>query len=78
MSPRTDHRDALEPTDALGELAADIRTRHRGLLREFGIVSVDGGAVLYGRATSFYGKQLALHEARRANLTVIANRIVVG
>ena len=38
----------------------------------------EGGAVLNGYAYSYYGKQMALHEVLRANLTVIANRIVVG
>ena len=60
------------------ELAAEIRQRHRAILREFTIHEEDGGAVLHGYAYSYYGKQMALHEVQRANLAVIANRIIVG
>ena len=61
-----------------GELVADIRLRHRALLREFWIEVGDAGAVLHGRASSFYGKQVALHEVRRhAEVVVVANRIMV-
>ena len=40
---------------------------------------VSGGrAELHGRASTFYGKQVALHEVlRRAGLPMAANRIVV-
>lgn len=74
----TDRQEVHESADILEELATDIRSRLRGLLWELRIVVEDGGAVLHGRATSFYGKQLALHEARRANVAVVANRIVVS
>jgi hypothetical protein len=71
-----------EPTDgrvaAVSKLASDIRQRHRTLLRELRIEVVTGGVVLHGRAYSFYGKQVALHEVmRRSGVTVVANRIVV-
>jgi hypothetical protein len=60
------------------ELAADISRRHRGLLRELWIEVGEAGAVLHGRAYSFYGKQLALHEVRRrGGVVVVANRIAV-
>lgn len=60
------------------ELAADIRRRHRGLLKDLVIVVHDGRAELHGRATTFYGKQVALHEVLRlGGLRVVANRIVV-
>jgi hypothetical protein len=69
------HAAEREPTALLQ--AADIRHRHRGLLRELWIEVRDGGAVLHGHAVSYYGKQMALHEARRIGITVVANRIVV-
>jgi hypothetical protein len=63
----------------LRELAADIRARHRALLREFRIEEVSGGVALHGFAYSFYGKQIAQHEIlRRGDLTIVANSIVVG
>jgi hypothetical protein len=71
-----------EPTDleqALAQLAADIRNGHRGHLRELRIEVVDGGVVLRGRAGTFYGKQVALHEVRRrCEFAVLANHITVG
>src|SRR4051794_8710311 len=67
-----------EPPAAVCELAAEIRLLHRAAIRELRIELTDGGAVLHGRASSFYGKQLAFHEVtRRGRLTVIANRVVV-
>ena len=60
------------------KLAEEILKQHRAILREFTIHEEEGGAVLNGYAYFYYGKQMALHEVRRANLTVIANRIVVG
>ncbi len=62
----------------LGRLAAEIRNNHRGHLRELRIEAACGGVVLHGRAGTFYGKQLALHEVlRRGGVVVVANRITV-
>lgn len=62
----------------LAELAADILRRHRGLIRELTLEAVTGGVVLRGRAYSFYGKQVALHEVRRrGRLSVVANVLAV-
>jgi hypothetical protein len=67
------------PAAALSELAAEIRARHRAVLRELRIEVVAGGVVLYGRARTFYGRQVALHEVRRrCPLTVVADHITVG
>lgn len=66
------------PTDALGQLAADIRSAHRSHIRELRIELAASGVVLAGRAATFYGKQLALHEVtHRSRLVVVANRIEV-
>lgn len=68
-----------EQSPATRELAADIRWRHRSLLRELRIEVVEGGVILHGRAYSFYGKQVAQHEVlRRTNLVLLANRIAVA
>ena len=59
-------------------LAAEIRNCDRSCLRELRLGVVPSGVVLCGFATSYYGKQLALHEVRRrCGLRVTANRIVV-
>ena len=62
----------------LHRLATEVRNRHRDCLRELQIEIAEGGIVLYGRAITFYGKQIAFHEVRRlSSLTVVANRIQV-
>jgi hypothetical protein len=62
----------------LHQLATEVQNRHRNCLRELRIEVVEGGVVLYGRAITFYGKQIAFHEVRRcSHLAVIANRIQV-
>ena len=64
---------------ALDQLAAEIRARHRDVLRDLRFEFVEGGLILRGRATRFYGKQLAFHEVKRhSRLLVLANQIVVG
>jgi hypothetical protein len=64
---------------AVIELASEIRARHRDVLRELRIEVVPGGVVLRGRARTFYGKQVALHEVRRrCEFAVVANHITVG
>lgn len=68
-----------EQSSAAAELAADIRWRHRNLLRELRIEVAEGGVILHGRAYSFYGKQVAQHEVlRRTGLVLLANRLVVA
>jgi hypothetical protein len=63
---------------AFQELAAEVRNAHRSHLRELRLEVVLGGVILRGLATSYYGKQLALHEVRRrCSLLVVANRIEV-
>ena len=63
---------------AASELAADIRSRHRSLLRELRVDVVEGGVILHGHAYSFYGKQVALHEVIRGGVAVVANRMTVS
>jgi hypothetical protein len=54
-----------DPNAVVRGLAADVRNRHLNQLRELRIEVVEGGIVLRGRATSFYGKQIAFHEVSR-------------
>jgi hypothetical protein len=62
----------------LQQFAIEVRNRHRDYLRELQIEVVKGGVILYGRAITFYGKQIAFHEvSHRSRLPVIANRIQV-
>ncbi len=67
------------PDPGLQCLADAIRAQHRGLLTDLRLEESDDGLVLLGRASSFYGKQIALHEVRRrSGRSVVANRISVG
>ncbi|HSQ57984.1 MAG TPA: hypothetical protein VLM40_19830 [Gemmata sp.] len=59
-------------------IAAAIREQHRDVIRELRLVYIEGGVIIHGKATSFYGKQVAFHELkRRMKLEVLANAIVV-
>lgn len=71
--------DIDELRRTLRQLADDVRNGHRGILHELAIELVAGGVVLRGRAATFYGKQVALHEVRRrCRLSVVDNHITVG
>lgn len=79
MPTPPDRPGAHRPTENEGPtLAAAILRLHRALVRELRIEVVGGGVVLRGRAATFYGKQLALHEVLRRGLVVVANDIVVA
>jgi hypothetical protein len=70
--------DRSEIAQELNRIAVEVRAQHRGLLRELRIELTEGGVTLRGRATTYYGKQLAFHEVmRRCSLVVVANRIEV-
>jgi hypothetical protein len=62
----------------LSQLAADIQNRHRSWVRELRIEAAEWGVVLRGRAVTYYGKQVALHEVLQCGLAVVANEIVVS
>lgn len=62
----------------LERLAADILGRHRSRVRELRIVITPEGVVIRGRAATFYGKQVVLHEVQQRGLSVLANEIVVA
>lgn len=65
-------------SDAAWAMAAELRSRLRSLVSELEIDVIDGGLVLYGRAYSYYGKQLAQEELRaRYRARVRANCIQV-
>jgi len=70
---------ASETLRGVEQLAAQIRNRYRSHLRELRIEVVEGGIVLRGRSSSFYGKQMAFHEARSGSqFAVLANQIEVA
>ena len=72
---------AIDVSDQISELerlAAVIFSRYRSQLRELRLEVSAEGIILRGRSTTFYGKQLALHEALRCGLPVVANDIVVA
>ncbi|MBX9579371.1 MAG: hypothetical protein K2X87_03605 [Gemmataceae bacterium] len=69
---------AADPARIVAELAAEIRRRHRNAIRELRVEVHEGGLILSGSAYSYYGKQVAQHEALgRTNLVLLANRVVV-
>jgi len=62
----------------LRELAAEICQCHRSHLRKLWFDVVLKCVIIRGVATSYYGKQLALHEVRRrCTMLVVANQIEV-
>ena len=64
-------------SDELEVLAAAIRARLRGLLREVYLEAFLGGIVIRGRAYTYHVKQLAQHEVLRRGRRIVANEIVV-
>jgi len=67
-----------EPKRTLQQLATEVRNAHRDVIRELRLDYVEGGLILRGVATSYFGKQFAFHEVkRRCRLKVLANQIVV-
>jgi hypothetical protein len=66
--------DAPDESD---ELTTSIFLRLRAHLYELRIERIGAGVVLRGRASSYYGKQMAQQEAFLRGLVVIANDIVV-
>lgn len=63
---------------ALADLAIEIQHYLRGQIRSLQIEAQGEGVILRGRASSYYGKQLAFHEVRRrSKCAVVANEIEV-
>jgi hypothetical protein len=64
--------------DELSQLEADIQGRLRHYVRDFRMTVREGGLFLYGRARTYYGKQLAQHRVmERSQLPIRANNIDV-
>ena len=71
-------RGSRPTPDDLQELESYIRRRYRGLLLDLQLEVVGTCVVLHGRATSFYGKQMAQQEVlNHGGLSILANRIAV-
>jgi hypothetical protein len=68
----------MTENESLASLEETIRTRLGTRVRKFRIVMRDGGLALCGQTESYYVKQLALHEVKRASLLpIVANEIEV-
>jgi hypothetical protein len=64
--------------DEVARLEASLRLRLRGYVCDFRISIQDGSLVLYGRARTYYGKQLAQHGVmQQSRLPIRANHIEV-
>jgi hypothetical protein len=63
---------------ANGFIETDVRDAIRSFgVAELAVIRCEGGVVLEGNSPTSYGKQMAPELARKANLTVVANRITV-
>jgi len=68
---------AMPASNRLLKLAEEILRKHRCVLREIAIHPEGDGVVITGFASFYYGKQLAQHEVLKAQLIIVANRIIV-
>lgn len=60
------------------ELSSQVQSRLNRQIRNFRLVTADGGIILYGRARSYYAKQLAQQAVMKAtNLPIFGNEIEV-
>jgi hypothetical protein len=64
--------------ESIRDVVSAIRSKYRGLVKELWIQPEGDSVVLYGRAYSYYGKQMAQEEViRSGRLAVVANRMSV-
>jgi hypothetical protein len=79
MHPLAEKAVIDNPADGLGEIESTIRSLHRSYLRDLSIERTPDGLILHGRATSYFGKQMAQEEIlRRGKWPILSNRIVVA
>ena len=63
---------------AFEQLDSHLQSRLKGHVRDLRVVESSAGIVLQGRATSFYAKQLAQQEFKKATARpLLANEILV-
>ncbi len=63
---------------AIEQLEAHLQGRLNGRVRDLRLVVCGQGLILQGRATTFYAKQLAQHEFKKATARpLLANEILV-
>lgn len=65
-------------TGELTEIAAHVKERTAGRVRQVRLVLRGGGVVLHGRCRTYYAKQLAQHALMKVtSLPILANEIEV-
>lgn len=70
--------NAAVSNEAIAKIEAHVKCRLCGRVRDFQLVSHDGGLVLKGLAHTFHAKQLAQHAVMDATaLPIVANEIEV-
>jgi hypothetical protein len=71
-------RMALDEPSESARLEAQLRVHLRGYVCDFRVIVQDGGLILYGRARTYYGKQLAQHGVmQQSERPILANKIAV-
>jgi hypothetical protein len=66
-------------TTKYAAVADEIRNNNRPLITELRIKPCEGGVIVQGRTTSFYGKQVALYEVeRQCRQPIVRNQISVA
>jgi hypothetical protein len=79
MRPSTEAAVIDDPADSIGSIESAVRSLHRSHLRDLSIERTPAGLILHGRATSYFGKQMAQEEVlRRWTGPILSNRIVVS
>jgi hypothetical protein len=79
MNSGPDEAAPTDPADSLGVIEAAVRSRYRSYLRDLTIERTPEGLILHGRATSYFGKQMAQEEIlREGTWPIVSNRIVVS
>jgi hypothetical protein len=69
---------ALEEANDVARLEAQLRVHLRDYVCDFRVIVQEGGLILYGRARTYYGKQLAQHGVmERSLLPILGNKIDV-
>jgi hypothetical protein len=70
---------ALEEPNELARVETQLRIHLHGYVHDFRVIVENAGLILYGRARTYYGKQLAQQSVmQRSRLPILANKIEVS